>query len=190
MDNENKKKLLWITRTAIFVALLIVTQVTTVPLGNTLVTGTLVNMLLIVCVMTGGLASGITVALISPLMAKLLGIGPLWSLIPFIAAGNTTLVLIWNFLGNRNMGRKIFAYIVALIAAAAGKFLILYLGIVQIAVPVFLGLPEKQAAVISNMFSIPQLFHAMIGGALATALLPVLKKAIRAGVTLDPDAPR
>ena len=177
---DNKEKVLWITRTAIFTALLIVLQAVTAPLGN-MVTGSIVNLMLIASVMTCGPLSGLSVAAVSPVMARLLGIGPLWSLIPFIAAGNVTLVLLWHFIGNRRMGRKYTAFAAALITAAAAKFLVLYIGIVQIAVPVFLGLPEQQASVISNMFSIPQLITALIGGLLAIALLPALKKAIGEG---------
>ena len=97
---NNKNTIRWITRTAVFIALLIVLQMATAPLGNILITGSIVNLLLIISVMTCGLASGLSVAVISPVMAKLLGIGPLWSLIPFIAAGNIVLVLLWHFIGN------------------------------------------------------------------------------------------
>lgn len=178
---NGKKSILWITRTAIFIALLIASQAATAPLGNTIVTGSIVNLLLIVSAMTCGLASGLTVAAVSSVMAKLLGIGPLWSLIPFMIAGNMVLVLLWHFIGNRNMGRKYTAYIVALVCAAVTKFLVLYIGIVQIAIPFFLGLPEQQAAVISYIFSIPQLITASVGGAFATVLIPRLKKAIMGG---------
>ena len=175
---NNKEKILWITRTAILIALLIVCQVVTAPLGQ-LVTGSLVNMILIVSVMTFGLVSGLSVAVVSHITAKFLGIGPLWSLIPFVVAGNSVLVIVWHFLGNREMGRKCYACIAAMFTAAIAKFLVLYIGIVRIAVPVFLGLPEKQAAVISYMFSIPQIFTALMGGLLASILLPVLKKILR-----------
>lgn len=84
----NKERTLWITRTAIFVALLVVLQAATAALGNTIITGSVVNMLLVVSVMTCGMMSGLCVSVISPIMAKLIGIGPLWSLISFIAAGN------------------------------------------------------------------------------------------------------
>jgi len=169
---------LWITRTAVFIALLIVLQAATAVLGNIIVTGSIVNLMLIVSVMTCGLSSGLVVAVVSPIMAKFLGIGPLWSIIPFIVAGNMALIIIWHFIGNRNMGRKYTAHIMALFCAAIIKFLVLYIGIVRITIPIFLGLPEQQAAVISNMFSIPQFFTALIGGSLAIILLPVLKKAI------------
>ena len=175
-----EERTLWITRTAIFIALLVVLQAATGALGSTIITGSVVNML-IVSVMTCGMTSGLCVAVISPVMAKLIGIGPLWSLIPFIVAGNITLVLIWHFIGNRRWGHKYTAPMIALAAAAIAKFLVLYLGIVQIAVPIFLKLPAPQAAVISNMFSIPQLLTALLGGGVALLVLTPLKKAIQGG---------
>lgn len=173
---NNKQRILWITRTAIFIALLIVLQLATAPLGNPLVTGSIVNFLLIVSVMTCGVASGLSVAVVSPIMAKFLGIGPFWSLIPFIVAGNIVLVLMWHAIGNLN--RKFLAYIAALIVAALAKFLVLYIGIVKIAIPVILELPDQQAFIISNMFSVSQLITAFIGGTAALLILPALKKAI------------
>lgn len=70
---------------------------------------------------------------------------------------------------------------IALAAAATAKFLVLYLGIVQITVPFLLRLPAPQAAVISSMFSIPQLLTALLGGGVALLVLSPLKKAIRGG---------
>ncbi len=172
------KKVLWITQTAIAVALLIVMQAVTAPLGNTLLTGSIVNLILIVSVMIFGLASGLTVAAISPIFAKLFGIGPLWELIPFIMLGNMVLVLLWWLIGNRTFAKPPVPYIVTAVVAAAGKFLTLYAGVVLVAIPL-LNLPDKQAGVISAMFSFPQLFTALIGGALAVLILPLLKKARR-----------
>ncbi len=171
-------KIRYITRTAVFLALLIVLQAATAPFGSTILTGSAVNLVLIVSVMTCGLGSGMTVALVSPVLAKCLGIGPLWMLIPFIAAGNAALVLLWHAVGNRRFVKQRFPYIAALVLAAAAKFLVLYFGVVQVAVPFLLHLPEKQAAVISEMFSFPQFITAVIGGTLAAAMLPVIKKAV------------
>jgi len=173
------RKILWITRTAVLAALLIVMQAATSTFGNTLVTGSVVNLILIISVMTCGLSTGVTVAIISPICAKFFGIGPFWTLIPFIILGNIALVLIWHLIGNRKFGKANLPHIVALVAAAVLKFVVLYLGIVKIAVPVFLKLPEPKATVISNMFSIPQLITALIGGALALIMLPVLKRAVK-----------
>ena len=175
---KNKSKVRWITQTAIFIALLIVLQMVTAPLGNTLITGSIVNMLLIVSVMSCGPSSSLAVAVISPVVAKFLGIGPLWMLIPFIALGNIILVLVWHFIGNRKIVNKYVSYVIALIAAAGAKFAVLYFGIVKIAVPLILGLPEPQAGVISGLFSVPQLITASIGGVLAILIFPTLKKAV------------
>ncbi len=176
---KNKNKILWMTRTAIFIALLIVLQAITAAFGSTIVTGSIVNLLLVVSVMTCGLASGACVAAISPVVAKFLGIGPLWELIPFIMAGNLVLVLLWHFVGNRQTKNPYTAYFIALPVAAAGKFFTLYICIVQIAVPILLKLPEPQAAVITSLFSIPQLVTALVGGAAAIAIFPQLKKVMR-----------
>jgi len=181
-NNDNKtlkSKALWIARTAVLIALLIVTQVVTASLGNPLVTGSIVNLLLVVSVMTCGIASGLTVAVVSPVLAKFIGIGPLWAIIPFIAAGNIALVLVWYLTGNRNFGgRKYITYIITLVAAAVVKFTLLFIGIVKIAVPLLLKLTEPQATVIGNMFSLPQLLTALIGGALAILVFPRLVKII------------
>ncbi len=180
MDITMNKKVLWITRTAALTALLIIMQAVTSTFGNTLITGSIVNLILIVSVMTCGLSTGVTVAMISPICAKFFGIGPFWSLIPFIILGNIVFVLIWNLIGNCKTLKLNVSYAIALIVAAVSKFLVLYLGIVQLAIPIFLKLPEKKAVVVSNMFSVPQLITAFVGGVLAIIILPVVKRAIKA----------
>ena len=173
------RQTVWITRTSVFLALLIVLQAATTPLGNTLVTGSVVNMLLILSVMLLGLPSGTVIGVLSPVLAKLLGIGPLWSLIPFIIAGNLSLILVWHFAGRKAAGgNKKFIY-AAWLGAAAAKFAVLYLGIVRFAVPVLLKMPKKQAAVVSAMFSYPQLATALAGGLAAAGMLPVLRRALK-----------
>lgn len=174
-----KKSVLWITRTALFTALIIVAQAITTALGNTLVTGSLVNLILIISVMTCGFTSGLAVGVVSPVLAKLFGIGPLWTIVPFIILGNAVLVAIWYFIANKNIVNTTVARIIALVVGALCKFAVLYFGIVQIAIPLFLNLPEKQAAVISTTFSFPQIITASIGGAVAVLILPVIKKAIK-----------
>ncbi len=174
----NKEKILWIAQTAVMVALLIVMQSITASLGQT-VTGSVVNLILIVAVMIGGLASGVTVALISPVMAKILGIGPLWGLIPFVALGNIVLVVIWHFIANKTIVNPWVSSVIACVVGAVLKFITLYVGIVKVAIPVILQLPEAQAAVLSTTFSTPQLLTATIGGAVAIAIVPVVKKALK-----------
>lgn len=169
---KSNNRVLWISNTAVFIALLIVLQAAITPLGNPLITGSIVNMLLIISVMVCGLSSGVCVAILSPVAAKFFGIGPLISIIPLIALGNLISVLIWYFLGNQ---KKHDMY--ALLSGALAKYLVLYISIVKFAVPVLLQLPEKQAFIISNMFSISQLITALLGGILALIVYPRLKKA-------------
>ncbi len=175
---KGKSNAYWICGTAVFIALLVVGQIATSALGNQFVTGSVNNLLMILSVTTLGLSSGLICGVFSPILAKLLGIGPLWGLIPFIIAGNVTLVLAWHFIDNRQTANKHAARAAALICAAIAKSLVLYVGIVKIAVPLLLRLPEPQASVITNMFSLVQLLTALTGGALAAALLPALRRAI------------
>lgn len=176
---KNHERVLWITRTAIFIALLILAQTFSKPLGQ-YVTGSLVNLILIVSVMFGGLLSGVTVALLSPVFAFLLGIGPaLPPVLPFVMLGNLALVLVWHFVAGRGARQNKPLFMgVALVAGAVTKFLVLYLGIVQLVVGVLLQLPEQQAAVLSASFSFPQLVTALIGGVAAMLVLPLLQRAL------------
>ena len=173
------KNVLWITRSAVFTALLIVTQLTTAAFGNQFVTGPLVNLILIVAVSLCGLKTGLTVAVISHVFAKLIGIGPFWALVPFIALGNITLVLVWHYIGNREFKYEIIKITGTILIAAFLKFIVVYLGAVKIAVPFLLELPEAAAAAVSATFSVTQFFTASIGGLIAAAILPVLKKALK-----------
>jgi len=133
--------------------------------------------MLIISVMTCGLSTGLTVSVFTPVMPTLLGFGPMWPIVPFIAAGNMALVTAWHFIGNREMINKYIAYVAAMVAGAFAKFLILYFGVVQIAIPYILGLPAGN--VLSIMFSYPQLITAATGGVCAAILLPTLLKAIK-----------
>lgn len=169
-----KQNIRRVTRTAVLLALLISLQFITKPLGQ-LVTGSCVNLVLGVSVLIGGVWCGAAVALLSPLFAFLLGVGPAFpQLVPMIAAGNTVFVLLLHFLRQDAALRRW----LAVISGAVGKFLTLYLLIVKLTLPL-LGLPEKQTAMLTASFAWPQLLTALIGGVLAVLICPVLKKAIR-----------
>jgi len=181
---DTKKTLLWITRTAVLIALLITFQwgLSSLTGGNQFVVGSAVNLVLIVAAIASGLYSGITVAIISPFLAFVLGVGPaIFLLIPFIAVGNLVLVLVWYFLVKKipvsidNYVRMI----IALIAGAVLKFLVLYLLIAKFAISVLLTLPAVKATALSATFSLPQLVTASIGGVIAILIMPIIKKAVK-----------
>lgn len=171
-----RKPILWLTTTALFIALLIGSQAAGAASLGQFIAGPLNNLIMIVAVMTMGPASGLTAALLSPVFAKLLGIGPLWAIVPFIMAGNAVLVMVWHWMRKIPWKSKHAVRAVSLAAAAVCKFAVLYVGIVRVAVPFLLQLPAKQAETISGMFSLPQLLTAAAGGALAMAVLPLIEK--------------
>lgn len=169
-----KKRILWITQTAAMLALLVVLQAFTKPLGQ-IVTGACVNAVLAVSVLLGGLTCGLAVALVSPFCAFLLGIGPqLLPIIPAIALGNAAFVCLLHFVYQKTLARRL----MALLAASAGKSAALYLLVVQLLCRV-LPLKQPQIDTFTAMFSAPQLLTALIGGAVALAIVPVLQKALK-----------
>lgn len=178
-----KNKILWITRTGVLIALLVVLQWATAgtqAFAGQYITGSLVNCVLAIAALIGGLWSGVTVAILSPLCAFLVGVGPkLIQIIPAIMLGNLVLVMVLYFLLD-SKAVAIWRRVVAVIAAGAAKFIMLYLAVVQVLIPA-MGpmLPEKQATAFSVMFSYPQLITALIGTTVAVLLLPVLRKILK-----------
>ena len=170
-----KNKLLWLTQTALFLALLIALQALT-KAGGQFVTGSCVNAVLALSTLLCGWLSGGVIALVSPFMAFLLGIGPAYfPIVPAIALGNLVFVLLLHLLSRSGAFRK---RCLGALAASAVKAGLLYLVIVVILCPL-LSVPEKQAAVFSTMFSWPQLVTALLGSAVALAIHPLLKKALQ-----------
>ena len=178
------KKIRWITETAVLLALLVTLQALTKPIGQ-LVTGSCVNAILAVSVLVAGLGSGVTIALISPVLAYLLGIAPQILTVPAIMVGNTVYVVLLHFLAGKN-GKNLVMQIVAWLVAAAAKFAALYLIVVKIVCGVMApsllasgAMKEPMLKALPATFSWPQLFTALIGGAVALAIVPVLKKALK-----------
>ena len=174
------KKIRWITQTALMLALLVALQALTKPLGQ-LVTGSCVNAILAVTVLVAGLGSGITVALISPVLAFLLGIAPQILTVPAIMLGNTVYVVLLYLLTGQHIVKKIAAWLVA----AAAKFAALYAVVVWLICGVLAErllaagtLKEPMLKALPATFSWPQLFTALIGGAVALLIVPILRKAL------------
>ena len=182
------KKILWLTQTAVMLALLVALQALTKPLGH-LVTGSCVNAVLAITVLVVGLSGGITVALISPVCAFLLGIAPNFITVLPIMLGNVCYVLILHLILGRSM-MPLWKQPAALIAAAGVKFGVLYILVVRVicglASGALLGkkignivvLAPPMLKMLPTMFAWPQLFTALIGGAVAILIAPILRKAL------------
>lgn len=172
-----RKTTIWIAKTAMMIALLLILQFATASLGQ-YVTGSCVNFVLGMSVFVGGFASGIVVALLSPIFAFLLGIGPAFFLIsPCVSAGNFAFVVVLSLIWAKFVKNEkgfVFA-IISVIGGAIAKFLVLYFLVVKLVLPV-LGLPEQKVAVMSAMFSYPQLVTALIGGFIATLVASRITK--------------
>lgn len=176
-----KSKALWVTRTAVMLALLITLQWLTKPLGQ-LVTGSCVNAVLAVTVLVCGMSSGVTVALLSPVFAYLLGIAPQILTVPAIMIGNTAFVVVLRL----TYGKAFWKSVTGLLAAALCKFALLYVLVTHVICGVLAQpllaqglLKEGALKMLPATFSAPQLVTALIGGAVALAIAPVLKKALR-----------
>lgn len=178
------KKILWITETAVMLALLVALQAITKPMGQ-LVTGSFVNAILAVTVLVSGLYSGLTVALISPILAFLLGIAPQILTVPAIMAGNAVYVALLYFIAG-NHSKKILRQIIAWICAASVKFAVLYSIVAWLICGVLADqllaagmLKQPMLKALPATFGITQLFTALIGGAVALLIVPVLRKALK-----------
>ena len=112
--------------------------------------------------------------------SKIIRLGHMWSMLPFIMLGNIALVLIWHYVGNRKIkDRTILSYLIATVLSSVVKFCILYFTIAKFLVPIILNLPQTQASIISASFSTVQILTSTIGGIVAVLFLPLMKKALR-----------
>lgn len=178
------QKIRWITTTGVMLALLVTLQALTKGFGQ-LVTGSFVNAVLAVSALFGGLGCGLTVALISPALAYLLGIAPNILTVPAIMVGNSVFVVLLHVLADRE-GKNLVKQGIAWIVAAVAKFASLYAIVVWLICGVLseslleAGLMKApMLKALPATFSWPQLVTALIGGAVALAIVPVLKKALK-----------
>ena len=178
-----KKKLRWITETAIMLALLVTLQALTKGFGQ-LVTGSCVNAILAISVLIGGLGCGLTVALISPVLAFLLNIAPQILTVPAIMVGNSVFAILLYVLAGKD-SKHLIRQIIAWLVAAVAKFGVLYAlvsglicGLLADALMAAGLLKGPMLQVLPATFSWPQLFTALIGGGVALFIVPVLRKAL------------
>lgn len=181
MKKTTHEKVLWIVRTGVLLALLVSLQAITKPLGQ-LITGSCVNAVLAIAALFSGLGSGIVIAVISPVLAFLLGIAPQPVTVPAIMVGNALYVIALALLYADPIPRRILAWLAASAAKAAVLYAIVAGLICGVLAPGLLDaglLKEPMLTALPKTFSWMQLFTALIGGALAMVIVPVVKKAIK-----------
>ena len=149
----------FVTRTGLLLALTIGLQLLSRSLGGTqLITGSLVNMMLLLSTMILGWQGGAAVGFFTPIIAVLLGIMGVPVLVPAIIIANLVLVISHYFINDYNQ-------YLALGVGAIAKFLVL-----SVSVKYLLQVPPP----VVKMMQIPQLYHAVIGGLFAIALFRIL----------------
>lgn len=173
-------KIKWITRSAAAIALILVAQLATAALKQQLLTGSLVNLILALSTLLFGWSVGAVAAVVSPFLAYFLGINAQILVVPAIAVGNLTYVLVIALLVRVLKNSKLpelVRNLIAVVAAAVCKFVIQYLLIVKWIAPSFL--PAKAQPIMAVNFGVMQLFTACIGGVLACLIFPVVSKGIK-----------
>ena len=177
MIKQNPAK--WIAVTAMGVALVVVAQFlgSRIPSIATifgpfsvqqLITGTLVNCILLVFTARAGIASGAVIGVLSSLLAAFFGISQV-VVTPMVAIGNALLCVVYGLLARRPAW-----HVPAMLAGAVVKCAFLWL-----TVPLVLAaasLPEQQTNMMSIMFSWPQGVTAICGGLLSWPIIARLKK--------------
>lgn len=183
------QKIRWITETAAMLALLLAFQWLggniAEPMTRQIVTGSLVNCVLAVSVLYIGYASGISISLISPIFAFMLGINQNPLAIGPIMVGNMCFVVLLRLICGRQ-GKPFWKQIVAWLTAAVTKYGVMHALAVWLMCDL-LGPFLTSAGVMTpklnkqllTAFDYPQLIAALIGGALALSIWPVLRKALK-----------
>jgi uncharacterized membrane protein len=153
-----------IARLSLIVALTLILQAFGLPQP---ITGPLINAILFLTTALFGWLSGLLVGLLTPGIAFFRGQLPpvLAPMLPFIAAGNACLVLIYYFFFRLRSAKSQVSWIdlIPIVIAAAGKFIILFTGI-RVILPAILG--KRFPPPFEFMMAVPQLLTAFGGGIL------------------------
>jgi predicted membrane protein len=160
-----------LTRTSVLLALALVFQIGFTQFAQPAV-GPLVNMTLLIAAVVVGSFPAIVIGCLTPLMAFVLGIMPLFPLVPFIMIGNILLILSFNL--TRRAFSK-YGEIIGVIVAALLKFAFLAISI-RYLVTFFI---EKVPPKIVVAFTLPQLYTALIGGLLAIVIVKYLSSYLK-----------
>lgn len=153
-----------ITRTALLLALTVAVQALSLP---PVITGPLVNFMLVVASLAVGAAGGVMIGALTPWIALAVGIlpPPLAPAVPFIMAGNAVLCLLVGLFASRS---NLFRFL----GVAAGS--VLKFVVIAWAASYVLTLPEPMV----HTLMLPQLTNALLGGLPAVVIAAFLSHAV------------
>jgi len=196
---KSKKQILWITQTAMLLAVAVISQIYLTgllsfnPIASQLAVGSIVNLCLVLSTLRCGFFSGFSISVCASFIPLMLGriVYPQQAFI--VALGNITIVLIFRLLcGQKALGgnSKGFAGFIkwglAAVIGAAAKFLVLWLGMTKIFINLVLlndaavnaQQIEKITAAVMLNFSWMQFITALTGSALAFVVYRVLNNVL------------
>ncbi len=181
MSSQNIRKMVV---TALLIALAIVFQQLRFVLGDNIVTtyiiSSLVNLCLIVATVAVGLWSGLSVAVVTPLIALMQGHLKLIQMLPWILAGNIVLVLIFAFFAMKDNASLAIHWprwaVVGTIAALV-KFAVIAFGQTTV-ITSLKGLAFNVALPTATATQLVQLITAVIAMVLGGIVLPMLPKKV------------
>jgi uncharacterized membrane protein len=162
-----------IARLSLIVALTLILQAFGLPQP---ITGPLINAILFLTTALFGWPSGLLVGILTPGVAFFRGQLPpvLAPMLPFIAAGNACLVLIYTFFRPRSAKSQVsWVDLFPIVIAATGKFIILFTGI-RVILPAILG--KRFPPPLEFMMAVPQLITAFGGGILFLLFYRIIHK--------------
>ncbi len=171
---SKKMNTTYIVRTGLLLALALIFQI---GFKGQVIVGPMINFVLIASTLTVGMLSGVVIGCFTPLIAILVGvIQPfLAPQIPFIIIGNLTLVILFAIIKKRM--QKGGEYL-GLALGSLLKFGVLA-GSIRLIINFFShSIPAKAIPTIVGVFTIPQLYNAIIGGILAIIVVKLLPKSI------------
>lgn len=158
------KDVAFITKTGLLLALALVIQIVLAPFAQPVV-GPLINMVLLLSVVLVGPWGAAIIGCLTPLVAFFVGIMGLLPVIPIIMLGNCSYVIVIHALGRKNR-------VSGLVTAALTKFTLMAAGVRLLAM---FFVPNLPAPIILAL-SVPQLYTALIGGAVGLLVLHYLPK--------------
>lgn len=159
-------KLNTFTRTAILLALAIASQF--LKNLSVYITGSIVNCILIICVLYCGLGNASLLCVVLPLTSWLITGSPIMSampiIIPCIMVGNFVLVLfVWLFIKRGNTNKNL---VIGMAIGCVSKFIFMWFTVSFLILALLgpgSGLPAPALAAAKFTFSVTQLITAVIG---------------------------
>lgn len=184
-STNNRKTVTWVAEAGLLLALLVVVQLLSyavpksVPLVSQLLTGSLVNLVLIVGAGSVGFSGTAIAAILSPVLALLFGQMVFPQMVPVVAIGNLVIVaVVWAFFrsdGKLSKGSVFGFHIAGIAIGAVAKTVFLWAATSLLIVPIFFAGKAAIGQKLGMMFSWPQLVTAIIGGILALLVLSPIR---------------